>query len=99
MAHSGAARTASRRTRARTRGRSARIASVLGVTRRRGGRVLVSLLRAPLAMRILVGTVAVLAMWSATNWLYQVVRKPTELFFPVSGVLAKSPTETWRQYG
>jgi len=62
-------------------------------------RVLVALLRAPLAMRILVGTVAVLAMWSATNWLYQVVRKPTELFFPVSGVLAKSPTETWRQYG
>ena len=29
----------------------------------------------------------------------QVVRKPTELFFPVSGVLAKSPRDTWREYG
>jgi hypothetical protein len=29
----------------------------------------------------------------------QVVRKPTELFFPVSGVLNKAPAETWRQYG
>ena len=45
------------------------------------------------------GTLAVLAMWSAANWVYQVVRKPTELFFPVSGVLAKTPPETWRQYG
>jgi hypothetical protein len=26
------------------------------------------------------------------------VRKPTELFFPVSGALNKTPTETWRQY-
>jgi hypothetical protein len=33
------------------------------------------------------------------NWVYQVVRKPTELFFPVSTVLAKTPPETWRQYG
>lgn len=32
------------------------------------------------------------------NWMYQVVRKPTELFFPVSGALSKTPTETWRQY-
>ncbi|HUQ24359.1 MAG TPA: hypothetical protein VM140_01725 [Burkholderiales bacterium] len=34
----------------------------------------------------------------ALNWLVQVARKPTELFFPVSGVLAKTPAETWRQY-
>src|SRR2546430_5303011 len=58
-----------------------------------------ALLAAPLAIRILVGAVAVLAVWSAVNWLYQVVRKPTELFFPVSGALAKAPPETWRQYG
>lgn len=36
--------------------------------------------------------------WAAINWTYQVVRKPTELFFPVSGVLSKTPTETWREY-
>jgi len=33
------------------------------------------------------------------NLLYQVVRKPAELFFPVSGALSKTPTETWREYG
>jgi hypothetical protein len=27
-----------------------------------------------------------------------VARKPAELFFPVSGVLSKTPSETWRQY-
>ena len=32
------------------------------------------------------------------NWVYQVARKPAELFFPVSGVLNKTPEETWRQY-
>jgi hypothetical protein len=35
----------------------------------------------------------------AVNWMVQVVRKPTELFFPVSGVLNKTPIETWREYG
>ena len=32
------------------------------------------------------------------NWLYQVVRKPAELFFPVSGVLHKTPEQTCRSY-
>ena len=40
-----------------------------------------------------------LAVAFAVNWLVQVARKPTELFFPVSGVLNKTPAETWRQYG
>ena len=61
--------------------------------------VLMALLALPLAIRILVAFVALVVTWSAVNWLYQVVRKPTELFFPVSGVLAKAPPETWRQYG
>ncbi|HEX5766907.1 MAG TPA: transglycosylase SLT domain-containing protein [Burkholderiales bacterium] len=42
--------------------------------------------------------VAIAAMLLALNWIYQVVRKPAELFFPVSGVLNKTPEETWRQY-
>jgi hypothetical protein len=37
-------------------------------------------------------------IWAAVNGVYQVVRKPTELFFPVSGVLDKSPIETWHEY-
>ncbi|HEV8642188.1 MAG TPA: transglycosylase SLT domain-containing protein [Methylomirabilota bacterium] len=57
------------------------------------------MLAAPLAIRILVGAVAILAVWWAVNWMYQVIRKPTELFFPVSGALAKTPPETWRRYG
>jgi hypothetical protein len=39
------------------------------------------------------------ALAFAVNAAYQVARKPTELFFPVSGVLAKTPEETWREYG
>ena len=61
-------------------------------------RVVLALLAAPLAIRVVVATLAVLALWSAVNWMYQVVRKPTELFFPVSGALSKPPAETWRQY-
>jgi hypothetical protein len=56
------------------------------------------LLALPLAIRIVVAAVLVLAIWSAVNWTYQVARKPTELFFPVSGVLSKTPSETWRQF-
>ena len=54
---------------------------------------------APPAIRVVVGVGVILAVWSAVNWGYQVIRKPTELFFPVSGALAKSPAETWRSYG
>lgn len=34
----------------------------------------------------------------AINGLYQVIRKPSELLFPVSGTLYKTPAETWRRY-
>ena len=44
-------------------------------------------------------TIGVVAALFALNWLVQVWRKPTELFFPVSGVLNKTPAETWREYG
>jgi len=33
------------------------------------------------------------------NWAYQVFRKPTEIFAPVSASLSKSPEATWRTYG
>jgi hypothetical protein len=38
------------------------------------------------------------AAWLTLNWGYQVVRKPSELFFPVSGAFYKTPTQTWDQY-
>src|SRR5262249_32157256 len=55
--------------------------------------------RTPPAARWLLGIAVAAATALALNALYQVVRKPTELFFPVSGVLAKTPPETWREDG
>ncbi len=49
-------------------------------------------------MRIAAGVAAVVAAALALNLVYQSVRKPAELFYPVSGVLTKTPAETWRQY-
>ncbi len=51
------------------------------------------------AVRIAVVGASVLALFAATNLVYQVVQKPTEMFFPVSGVFAKRPAETWQEYG
>ncbi|HET6676489.1 MAG TPA: lytic transglycosylase domain-containing protein [Nitrospiraceae bacterium] len=62
-------------------------------------RVLLAVWFAPPAIRLLAGASLILAAWLVVNWAYQTIRKPTELFFPVSGVLVKTPAETWRQYG
>jgi hypothetical protein len=43
-------------------------------------------------------SMAVVLLWLAVNWVYQVIRKPSELFFPVSGTLYKTPMETWQEY-
>lgn len=40
-----------------------------------------------------------LALAVVVNGAYQLARKPTEIFFPVSGVLYKTPAQTWRFYG
>jgi hypothetical protein len=88
-----AVRAGTRRTRVR-RARFPRIHAV----RQFGRRAFLVLLALPLALRIIVTVVVLIAVWSAVNWTYQVIRKPTELFFPVSGALSKTPPETWRQY-
>jgi hypothetical protein len=54
--------------------------------------------RAPLPAQVLYALCTALLLALLFNWIYQVVRKPSELFFPVSGTLYKTPTETWRQY-
>jgi hypothetical protein len=41
---------------------------------------------------------AAVLLFGLVNFVYQVARKPSELFFPVSGALNKTPGETWRQY-
>jgi hypothetical protein len=40
-----------------------------------------------------------LAVFFLINFVYQVVRKPTELFFFAGHSFDKEPAETWRQYG
>jgi hypothetical protein len=53
---------------------------------------------APPLAKVLMAMLVVLILWLGVNWIYQVVRKPSELFFPVSGTLYKSPAETWQKY-
>jgi hypothetical protein len=55
--------------------------------------------RTPGPIRIVTVLIIVGVVWLATNWIYQVIRKPSELFFPVSGTLFKTPSETWHSYG
>ena len=52
----------------------------------------------PSLMQAVVSVVILAVLAVTVNFLYQVIRKPTELFFPVSGTLYKSPAETWDQY-
>jgi hypothetical protein len=52
----------------------------------------------PRFAQILIVAVLIFLFWLAANWIYQVIRKPSELFFPVSGTLYKTPPETWQQY-
>jgi hypothetical protein len=49
-------------------------------------------------MKVIISVTVVLTLSLAIDWIYQVVRKPSELFFPVSGTLYKTASETWRQY-
>jgi hypothetical protein len=81
----------------RLRRRRFRVAAIWPRARRRR-RALRALRKAPLAVQLLLGAAFAVALWFAANGVYQVVRKPTELFFPVSGTLSKTPSETWRQY-
>jgi hypothetical protein len=54
--------------------------------------------RSPRALQLVGGMALLILLALAANGLYQVMRKPSELFFPVSATLYKTPSETWRQY-
>jgi hypothetical protein len=81
----------------RTRKRRLRFPDLLpsARTRRRWVRIFRS---APPGLQTALGLGLIVALWFAANGVYQVVRKPTELFFPVSGALYRTPSETWRAY-
>jgi hypothetical protein len=71
---------------------------VRAAARLTGRRALATVARLPLALRLVAAAVVVVAVWWGVNWAYQVARKPAELFFPVSGGLAKTPPQTWQRY-
>ena len=77
-----------------TRGRRARRSAS-----RLARRAFLAVRAGPLAVQIVAGTVLLVTVWAAANWIVQVVRKPTEVFVAVSDSLGKVPAQTWRQYG
>lgn len=58
-----------------------------------------SLAHIPGFVYLFVGVVLVVVLVPTVNWVYQVARKPSELFFPVSDDWYKTPSQTWRTYG
>jgi hypothetical protein len=52
----------------------------------------------PKPLRFIMAGLLLTVLALAVNWAYQVARKPSELLFPVSGALNKTPAETWNQY-
>ncbi|HEY2465815.1 MAG TPA: hypothetical protein VGI32_17275 [Steroidobacteraceae bacterium] len=53
---------------------------------------------APRPAKFIMAALIIFVLWLGINWIFQVLRKPSELFFPVSGTLYKSPAETWAEY-
>jgi hypothetical protein len=54
--------------------------------------------RASAVTKIIVSAAVAVTLSLAINWIFQVARKPSELLFPVSATLYKTPSETWQQY-
>ena len=87
-----------RRTSKTRRARIARFVSKRAPTRRTRQRWWRRAVQAPPLIKWpAVGALAI-ALFFALNWTYQVVRKPSELFFPISGSLHKMPAQTWSAY-
>ena len=70
----------------------------VGRWRKRARWVWCKLNAVPKTVRIVVIAATILAVFSAINLVYHVLRKPTEVFAPVSGAFNKTPLETWRKY-
>src|SRR5215469_2445724 len=65
---------------------------------KRAERALAKFKAIPTAMRVVLICIAVLAVFSVTNLVYQILHKPTEVFALIPGEPNKAPIETWRQY-
>lgn len=97
MPHSSAASASARKPRKRRKRRVGLFRFWPGARlRKRWWRVFRS---APPGTQFVLVLAAALILFLAVNWVYQVMRKPSELFFPVSGALYKTAAETWKEYG
>src|SRR5437763_558290 len=67
--------------------------------RRGARRVRMNFARAPRMVRIAGSVAMLLAVVVLMNLVYQMIRKPTELFVFVGNALDKEPAENWRHYG
>jgi hypothetical protein len=55
---------------------------------------------APRWVRYAIGTAVLVGALLTVNWLYQVARKPTEVFFLADALsLSKTSRQTWQEYG
>jgi hypothetical protein len=52
----------------------------------------------PRGLQIAFAVVTLGVAAAALNWTYHVARKPSELFFPISGTQYKTPSQTWHAY-
>lgn len=84
---------------ARTRNRTLRPCRFPRPLPRIQSRTFRALRAAPLVLQLIVGLIVSAGLCASANLVYHAVHKPTELLFPVSGMLAKTPPETWRVYG
>jgi len=55
--------------------------------------------RTPATLQITLLIASAFVAWLVTNGIYQVIRKPSELFFPMSDTFYRTPAETWEAYG
>ena len=61
--------------------------------------MLSAVMATPPVVRVILGIAFILILWLTGNWVYHAIHKPSEVFFPLDGALAKSPRATWREYG
>ena len=94
MAHSPGRKTTHRKTRRRSY-----LTAIIRDCAHLCWRLLRVVQAAPPSIQVFVGVIVILGGWYSVNWAYQVYHKPTEMFFPLSGALTKSPSETWEEYG
>jgi hypothetical protein len=66
--------------------------------RKRAQRLQSKLKALPKAIRMVVLSLGLVALFCVTNLVYHVLNKPTEVLSPVSGGFNKTPIETWRAY-